>query len=279
MSSYLSVASLPAAPTTVSWHTKVKTWGVMGNDKLGDCTIAAPGHAIQIHTANSTGIEVTIPDSEIIKAYSAVGGYVPGRPGTDQGCNMLDVLKYWSQYGIGGHTGIGYVEVDPANTDQVKAALWLFGGLYGGCDLPSDWLDGDWDSTKSPVVGGHAWWLCGYDGANYYVMTWGEVRKFTSAGWAQFMAHARDSELYAVITPEWLANASKKAPSGFDFQALANDLAIIANRPLPYPPIPTPVPLPPLPPAPPAPPIPGMSVAVNDLVVGTTHFAGTLYPK
>ncbi len=245
LSNYLRVSSLPPAPDPVRWDSKVSTWGEMLNDQLGDCTIAAPGHAVQVWSANDSPTEATIPDSDILAAYCEVGGYVPGRPSTDNGCNMLDVLKYWRTTGIGGHKIGGFAAVDPTNLDQVRAALWLFGGLYGGCDIPDSWLDGPWDSYSGSIAGGHAWWLVATEGGNFAVVTWGEVRPFTAAGWQEAMVNARDAELYAVLSPDWFgADANAKAPSGFDLHSLANDLAILSGDPLPYPPVPAPAPIP-----------------------------------
>ena len=249
LANYLSVAELPPAPATVSWGAKVPKWGAMLNDKIGDCTVAATGHLIQQWTGNDAGSVVTVPDSEILKAYCAVSGYAPGKASTDNGANMLDVLKYWRGTGIGGHKGIGYVAVDPLNLDQVRAALWLFGGLYGGCLIPNNWLDGAWDKVSGGWAGGHAWELCSYDSktGDFGVVTWGEVRRFTAKGWAATMQAQRDAELYAVLPKDEWTGADKLAPSGFDLAALQNDLAIIGGQPLPNPvpePTPTPVPVP-----------------------------------
>jgi len=243
MARYLDVAALLAAPTVTNWAAKVTRWGAMLNDKLGCCTISAIGHALQVWTANDGPAQVTVPDSAILTAYSAVSGYRPGKPSTDRGANMLAALKYWRTTGIGGHKDIGYVGVDPTNLDQVRAALWLFGGLYGGCQIPGSWLSGPWDKVSGGNAGGHAWWLVDRNGEDFVVQTWGELRRFSRAGWRDTMGSQPDAELYAVLGPEW-TGADAMAPSGFDRNALENDLAEIAGEPLPHP-VPVPVPTPP----------------------------------
>ena len=267
LSAYLDVSQLPPAPASVSWGAKVSKWGMMLNDKIGDCTCAAPGHLLQQWTANDGPTQVTVSDNDILKAYCAVSGYVPGRPATDNGANMLDVLKYWQKIGIGGHKGIGYVSVDPKNLDQVKAALWLFGGLYGGCMIYNSWMSGDWDAATGGYAGGHAWELCSYSNGDFGVVTWGEVRRFTAKGWAATMQAQKDAELYAVLGPEWYG-ADKIAPSGFDLAALQNDLAIIAGQPLPNP-VPTPTPTPPPTPVP-------TPTGTGTVTIGTTVYDVTL---
>ncbi len=59
---------LPPAPSSRDWTPAVSAWGMMLNDNLGDCTIAALGHAIQVWSANRYR-EITLPDTAILAAY------------------------------------------------------------------------------------------------------------------------------------------------------------------------------------------------------------------
>src|ERR1700722_4917012 len=103
----LAKAGLPAPPVKKDWPTAGKlstAWGMMLNDNLGDCVIACKGHAIMLWTALS-GLhhEVTLADAVILAGYEAVGGYVPGKPSTDNGCDMLTAAQYFQATGFGGH--------------------------------------------------------------------------------------------------------------------------------------------------------------------------------
>src|ERR1035438_8289552 len=60
---YLTPA-LPPPPAAADWTKGQTSWGMMMNDTLGDCTIAGVGHAVQVWTANTSGI-VTVPDPTI----------------------------------------------------------------------------------------------------------------------------------------------------------------------------------------------------------------------
>jgi len=46
LGSYLNDSALPTLPDTFIWNSDVSQWGVMKNDVIGDCTIAAAGHLI-----------------------------------------------------------------------------------------------------------------------------------------------------------------------------------------------------------------------------------------
>ena len=72
-------------------------------------------------------------DEEIIRVYSAVGGYVPGDPGTDQGCVMADVLAYLKRHGMTDTNGkvhkvLGYAALgNPADETLLGQVLDVFG--------------------------------------------------------------------------------------------------------------------------------------------------------
>ena len=101
MARYLTGA-LPAAPARVDYTHGIADWGMMLNDQLGCCTIAAVGHAVQTWTANAIGRELTVPDSAILATYEKWDGYNPTDPSTDLGGVELDVLKAWRQQGFDG---------------------------------------------------------------------------------------------------------------------------------------------------------------------------------
>lgn len=219
------------------------------NDLYGCCVISDAFHRVGVWTANSTGTAVVGLDSEVLETYRI------WNPGTrDDGCVISEVLDYCKNTGITvagqKHKIDGYVSVDWTNWDEVLVALYLFGTLPLGINLPRDWTTKSiWDVTSSPIVGGH-------DVPGVAVMTpngiriasWGRIYEitkpaFTSRRWLE--------EAWAVLSPDWYANAMK-APNLIDAATLKADLAKlgggtipdISPTPDPIPP-PTPVPIPP----------------------------------
>jgi len=225
---YLKTASI--CPATCDWTSKVWNPGMMLNDQIGDCTCATTGHMEQTWTAND-GIQVNISDADILAAYKAVSGY-DGTPQTDNGAIVLDVLKHWQKVGVGGRKIGAYVEVDTKNLDEVKAAIWLFGGVYYGLDLPNS-IDGQdtWSvpwygarfSGRRGSLGGHAVSAHGYTGDIIKLITWGKIQPMTSK-----FATTYGDEAYAVLSEDWLG-PDNKAPNFFDGATLLADLAEVTK--------------------------------------------------
>ncbi len=110
-------AAAIAPPSSCDYTRGIKGWGMMLNDKLGCCTIAAVGHAVQIWTANASK-EITVPDSTILSYYERWDGYNPQDASTDRGGVELDVLNDWRQQGFSGHSLDAYVSVGLGNREQ-----------------------------------------------------------------------------------------------------------------------------------------------------------------
>ncbi len=233
---YVNASALPPLPQYVKWSQNMnKTLGMMLNDKLGDCTCAAAGHAIQAWTANAAwankmGGEVTVPDSAILAAYEAVSGYNPQTGANDNGAVELDVLNYWRGQGIGGHKIGAFVSLQPSDVREIKEAIYLFGGVYIGVALPlavqgqSVWkapnfrFDFGHPAWQPGSWGGHAVYCVDYDAQYVTCVTWGELLKME---WGFFTSYVE--EAYGIVSSEW-TNGTTKAPNGFDLQSLMADL-------------------------------------------------------
>lgn len=229
------------APAPLVWDQAAKAapkFGMMLNDQLGDCTIAAVGHQQQVWTAQ-TAAEFTPADAQILAAYEAIGGYRPGEPSTDQGCAMLDVLNYWRKHGLFGHPLGAFVAVNPTRRQEVMDAIYYFGGLYTGLELPNsaasqtDWTVATGPDSIAGSWGGHAVTVPKYAfpaaAPNTHTprtltcITWGTELEMT---W-QFFATYCD-EAYALLSADWL-ESDGKCPEGFDLAALKADLQALES--------------------------------------------------
>jgi hypothetical protein len=225
------VKLVPPSPPQASYQAHVKNWPMMLNDSLGDCTCACAGHMIEQWTAYNGGSIITPPDSSILTAYEAVGGYNPGDPSTDNGANILDVLNYWRKTGIDGHKILGYATVNTANLEEVKQAVYLFGNIYLGIQLPISaqsqdglWTVADGGTNGSPnnapgSWGGHAIPVVEYDSEELVIVTWGQLWRVS---WNFFLDYV--DEAYAVLSQDWF-DKNQDAFNGFDITTLEADLA------------------------------------------------------
>lgn len=222
--------SLPPSPPQADYSGKLGTLGEMGNNSLGDCTCAAIGHVIQTWTSMTNPAAIIVPDSAIIDFYSKACGYVVGDPNTDTGGVAADVLKYWYQNPVVGHSLSGFAAIRPGNRATTRDAIYLFGAAYLGVQLPLTAQNGDWDVSPDNDLtgdsapgswGGHAIPLVAYDQDTLTCITWGSLKKMT---WNWLDAYM--DEGFGLLSKDWI-DASGHAPPGFDFDTLATDMQAI----------------------------------------------------
>lgn len=235
LASYLRRPVLPTAPAKVNYSPAVESgggYGMLGNDRLGCCVVSAMLHLAMQQAAND-GHSLTMPSLlDVVKAYSAISGYKPGHPETDRGCNMAAALKYWRKTGItvdGAYHQIGaYAKVDLDDQAEVAAALWLFGGLFTGYNLPiavqgvDSWTGVPRKLTriwKPGTWGGHAVIQSDNEGSGLMkTVTWGQL---VATDWKFFTTYC--DEAWVVVSNDWLGS-DDKCPAGFNREALLRDL-------------------------------------------------------
>ena len=293
-------ASLPAPPTSCDYSpAALKALAQMyGNNTLGDCVIAGGYHIVGVETGNAGDMFIAT-QAQIIKDYSAIGGYVPGDPSTDNGCDEDTATNWWEAHGFADGTKLlGAVSVDPANTTEVMQGLDLFENCMFGVNLPDAWVNPMpsksgfvWDVAGDPdPENGHCFIGCGYNIKGYtkqgiLIATWGMTGLITWAAVAKYCAASAGGQLLLLLTPDQLAKGQTKAPNGVawtdlisDFDTMGGNVPVPAPAPAPAPtpPAPTPTPPSPTPPAPaptppaptPAPPAVGLKQAIAWAMAG-----------
>ncbi|HEY1678926.1 MAG TPA: hypothetical protein VGG04_14515 [Candidatus Sulfotelmatobacter sp.] len=231
LASYATTA-LPAAPATFDLTAKIKSWGMMDNDQIGDCTCAAAGHLLMEWTANAGKKMFTPTDKQIVAAYSAITGYNPTTGANDNGAVEIDVLNYWRQTGIAGHKIGAYVALEPSNHIHVMDSVYIFEGCYIGLQLPisaqsqvqnhQPWSvppGGPNGDGKPGSWGGHAIPVVAYDARGVTVVTWGALQVMTWSFWETYC-----EEAYAIVSNDYLTG-KKTTPQGFNMAQLEADLA------------------------------------------------------
>jgi len=227
--------SLPAPPANCDYApaATASLAKVYGNDTLGDCVIAGIAHVVGVLTGNAGAAPFLYSDGQITSLYSAIGGYVPGDPSTDQGCDEQTALAYWENNGApaGSHNIAGWIAVNPADPNEYRTALWLFENLYFGFEMPDAWINPapsssgfTWCVAGAPdPSNGHCVAGIGYSAEGVAISTWGMTGWLTDGAIAKYCAGSAHGELYTVVSQDGLDKATKKAPSGFDWSQLLAD--------------------------------------------------------
>lgn len=262
---------LPPIPTAVDYTGPANEVlrDVMGNDIMGDCVIAAGYHIVGTETGNA-GDLFHAQAPQIIGDYSAIGGYVQGDPSTDNGCNEVDALNYWTSHGFANGTKLlAWLSLNPQNKAELQAAQFLFENLLFGIELPDSWISPSFpmaDGFTWDVAGvanpnnGHAVIGAGYDDKAITVVTWGLYGKLTYEAIATYCAPGSGGEIYVLLTPDQLQKGQTKAPNGVAWDELIADWNKLGGHAVPPD---TPIP-PPLPPTPGPAPAPSQVVTLAD---------------
>lgn len=235
-------------------------WQMLGNDTVGDCAAVSWANNRRLVTAALTGT-ARYPDLAMV--YSVYASQNPGfdpngdpavdGPGSpaDGGMDLQTLLEYLTKTGgPDGVKAVGFAQVNPARTAEVKAAIALFGSLLTGITVldvnEQEFAAGQpwsWDPSAQ-AAGGHAVLTGGYGppgpgplGGDERFVTWAAETSFDDSFWASAV-----EEAWVVIWPEMLG--SLEFMQGVDMAQFASDYQVITGRPFPYvvPPSPAPVP-------------------------------------
>lgn len=247
---YLDKSALPVLPPSVDYSAAATASlsNVMLNDAEGDCVIAAGYHITGVETGNAGDLFVPT-DAQINADYSAVGGYIPGNPSTDNGCFIPDALNFWTSRGFANRTKLlGWLAVNAADPVEYKTALWLFENLDFGMELPDAWVNPFpsgpnfvWDKAGPNVPdNGHSVCGVGYTAAGVKIVSWGLLGLLTDAAIGAYASTTNGGELYVLLSPDQLRRGQDKAPNGLGWADLISDFDKLGGTV----PIPSPAPAP-----------------------------------
>lgn len=257
-------------PTKTDWYSQVpaSSWGMLANGPdssipglsnfqgCGDCTVASAAHIIdQVawYAQNNTPAPVTA--LEALNAYEALTGYNPKTGANDNGCELQQVLQWWTQNGLADYMPSGFAQIDVTNLALVQTCVADFGAVYSALAVPEafeqQFDNGQpWDVPTGrggrQIVGGHAVPIVGYDADYLYVITWGAVQPVTYAAFAMYWSPQQSGEAWVAILPQSAGATGitfeglDGATANADFQALTGSSA----SPFPVNPTPGPAPTP-----------------------------------
>jgi len=154
--------------------------------------------------------------------YSAITGYNPADPSTDNGAVIETVLAYAQKTGLSlgpaKHKIRAFASVNFADLDEVKRAINLFGGLDIGVNLPLSAQSATYvmDAESGPAAvagswGGHSVWAAGADDFGVDIISWGARYKATWAFWQAYV-----DEAHAILDPDFITGGFSPADVNWD---------------------------------------------------------------
>ena len=236
-STYFDASALPTPPPVFGKPWLVREPGVLANDKVGDCVWAGAAHETMLWRAEA-GTPTAFTDAAVLADYSAVTGYTPGNPDTDQGTDMQQAASYRLKTGVADAAGTrhridAYVALQPGNLDQLALAAYLFGAAGIGVQLPDTAFD-QFDNAEpwsvvsgARIEGGHYVPVVGRNAhGNFLVWTWGRLHAVRP----DFLTTYMDEGLGYLALERLRGTVS---PQGLDAATLQADLALLRAGPQP----------------------------------------------
>jgi hypothetical protein len=208
---------------------------MLGNDSVGDCVIAGSDHAIELWTAEGSK-QAQFTDANALSDYSAITGYNPSDPSTDQGADIRTALQYMQTTGMIDANGVrhkigAFLALDHTDFEEVLEAAYLFGDVKIGIQVPSSAQEQfsagqPWTVVPGATIeGGHDVEIDGVDPDWIYVITWGAVQKMSREFFDTYC-----DEAWAILSEEML-NGQGLSPEGFNLAQLQADLAALSSIP------------------------------------------------
>ncbi|MFE2998655.1 hypothetical protein ACFXG4_27090 [Nocardia sp. NPDC059246] len=237
---YLNTAALPAVPAVFGHQALVDSWGMLGNDRFGDCVFAGAGHETMLWAAEGGNL-VTVTTTDALGDYAAVTGFdlaqtdpITGENPTDSGTDMEFAARYRRTTGIldangTRHIVAAYAALTRGDDVELATAAYLFGAVGIGIQVPAYAMDqfnrgAAWDLSNGDgtIQGGHYVPVVGRDAdGNLLVVTWGKVQAMTPAFYRRF-----NDEAIAYLSPEILSSTGT-SPEGFNLAQLQADLSAV----------------------------------------------------
>lgn len=223
LTNYVNLSALPAPAAVVNWSSGIKSWPMDGNDRYGDCVVAAAAHQEEVIT-KAAGRLYSPAESVVERTYFHLTG------GPDVGLDPSVMLSYWRKTGFTpNHKILAYTRINLDNHDLLTIGAQLFGGLQVAVNLPIVAQHQTvWDTPASGLSGeaapgswgGHMIYVPDKTLEDYTSITWGMMKRFTP----RFL-HDYGELAFAVIGSEW----AKKPIRGFDVEHLLSDLATVGH--------------------------------------------------
>jgi hypothetical protein len=235
LSRYVDLSALAEPPRVFGFGGLYPDWGMLGNDRYGDCVFAGGDHETMIFNRERGGVDVPFDADAALGDYSAVTGFSKGDPSSDQGAVVADAAAYRRDTGLADSNGdrhkiAAYVSIDPKDFGLLMRCAFEFTAVGIGFEFPeSAWDQFDhgefWDVVPGtpapesghyvPVVGSRN------SAARATCVTWGRRQQLTKRFYETY-----NDESWVYVSEEQI-RSDGKGLHGFDIERLKADLAAL----------------------------------------------------
>ncbi len=250
----------PLIETTHDSAAVTKPWGMLGNDRYGDCFFAAMGHAELLWTS-LTGTGREIDEATLVRDYLACNG-------GDNGTDPVQGLNWWKTNSLISPI-VGYCRVSASDIQSVRHARQLFKVVILGTYLQKAWQGKkNWQGPTNGVPDSGPWakgsWDASNDALHAVPLIDDDPTGFTLCTWGDATYHVSNQAIldysigiYVPISKLVLDSTGMTPGQKLSLDWLLYDAAVLSGGPLPpkpapvVPPIVPPVVPPIVPPSPP----------------------------
>ncbi len=115
-----------ATPPLPAWSRVTGAQRVTGGNLIyGSCVPTACCNAV-VNAEARKGHLIRVPNSEALRVYSAVTGFNPDDPATDQGTDPEVMWQWWQNNEIAGYKLKSALPIDPQNEAVLRKAIEVF---------------------------------------------------------------------------------------------------------------------------------------------------------
>lgn len=199
-------------------------WGMLGNDKVGDCEVAGAIHGQMLDNAEGERAVPEFDEDGAIGIYSAIGGYDPKKPSTDQGLSTRETLSFRRKKGFGdarkhdhriGIFGtLDYRDVDLLDEVGAKTGKIAIGtAITTAAAEQFDRCEPFHLTGDDELDGYHCVYIVGKLAGNFVVSTWGTLALMTPS-----YLQAQGDEAWAYATGAQINSESGETLAGLDVE-------------------------------------------------------------
>lgn len=226
-------AVLPTPPISFGHENLMPggTWFMLANDRWGDCVWAGAAHEHMLWTLEGNIPRAHFTSKDVLSDYSAVTGFNPLNPNTDQGTDMQAAAAYRQKTGIidtmgQRHTIDAYSALRKGDMNQLATAAYIFGAVGVGVQCPYS-MEDQFNSSQpwsvvegDSVEGGHYFPVVGRNSdGNFLCITWGRIQAITPAWLIKYC-----DEAICYLGLEFINASTKLSPESFNQENLTQYL-------------------------------------------------------